>query len=238
MSGWVSSYIYSVWIHLAHISHLVYISEWTKVPVFEEFIGRQTQSAISTRYFLMMAILEGDKSYGLKEKIGKDRGGGSSESRRCRVWVPLIENRTKRKWELHRLLTALPPWSDMSEYLSVGFSLGDLIPGATILVPPWTCCAGLPLFLCEMECFQLPGHGLSLFTPHSGDNLFPLSEKVSGSWTFSASPVTESLRTEFRGKIHSPLEFYGHDIIDFHLLWLPRSLLLFWLHLPPPFWKP
>lgn len=37
-----------------------------------------------------------------------------------------------------------PPHSDMSEYLSAGFSFGILIPGATILVPPWTCCAGTP----------------------------------------------------------------------------------------------
>lgn len=222
---------------LLYVRQLVYRNKgpWT----WGAYWGRDTVSNKHKIFLKRWPILEGDQSCGLKEKIGKDRGGGSRESRRCRVGVPLIENRPRRRWELHRLLTALLHIQTCQSTSQLVFLLGSSSLGPPFLFHLEPVVLGLPLFLCDIEyCFLFPGHGLSLFTPHSGNKLFPLSEKVSRSWTFSASPVTESLRTEFRGKILSPLEFNGHDIIDFHLLWLPKSLLLFWLLLPPPFWKP
>ena len=174
-----------------------------------------------------------------KAKTEQGRADGSSEGRRWRVWTPLIE----KVWlgqEKEEVRTSQASPSTPCTVWPVREPLNWFFPCRP---HPWgchlysnlnlSCWASSPLFLCDRPDILFP----DVFTPHSGDNLFALSEKVSGSWTFPALPVTESLRTEFRGRIPSPLEFYGHDITVFHLLWLPRSLLLFWLCLPPPFWK-
>lgn len=170
-----------------------------------------------------------------RKNIGQGRGDRNNEARCCRCgqtgWGD--GEGTTGFWQHCRTVRHI------REPLS-SFSPGDLVPGAaiscsTLHLSSWDSpCFSLMRTICFLDSRPWP----VLFTPHLGNHLFPLSEQVSGSWTFSAVQMTESLRREFRGRTHSGLEGYGHDIIVFQLLWLPRSLLLFWLCCSLPFWKP
>lgn len=145
-----------------------------------------------------------------KAKTEQGRGGGSSEGRRCGVWVHLIEKvllgQDKEEVRTSQASHSTPALSGLCENPSVVFPLGTSPMG-----PPFhsnlnpSCWDSLLLFLCDMTGILFP----DVFTPHSGTTSLHCPRKFPGAELSQLYGNREFREQSSRGEFPLPWSFMG-----------------------------